>query len=402
MGMRHVQGLFLLPITMERGWTREAFGFALAVQNLFWGAGQPIAGMIADRYGSGRVVAGGLVLYAAGLVGMTQATTSTGFLLSAGICIGLAMSCTTFGVVYAALSRMISVDRRGWALGLAGAFGGLGQFLLVPGVQAVIGNFGWAATLVAMAATLLIALPLALPLRERRSPSLPPSPSAPLMQAGEGSKAEPPAAVPEQSMGAAIRQALGHRGFWLLNIGFLACGFQLAFIATHMPAYLVDNGLQARHAVAALALIALTNIGGTYACGLLGNYVPRHKALSAIYLLRTAAIALFLLVPLSPLSVYVFAAAMGLLWLGTVPLTNGLVSKVFGTRYVGTLFGFVFLGHQLGSFLGVWLGGYLFDRTGSYELVWLGAIGVGLGAALLHWPIDDRPVAASGAVPAAA
>ncbi|WP_458215011.1 MFS transporter [Paracidovorax citrulli] len=398
MGMRHVQGLFLLPITMERGWTREAFGFALAVQNIFWGAGQPIAGMIADRYGSGRVVAAGLVLYAAGLVGMTQATTITGFMLSAGVCIGLAMSCTTFGVVYAALSRMISVERRGWALGLAGAFGGLGQFLLVPGVQAVIGSFGWAVTLGAMAATLLLALPLALPLRERRLPS----PPAPLPHAGEGSKPEPPGAVPEQSMGAAIRQALRHRGFWLLNIGFLACGFQLAFIATHMPAYLVDSGLQARHAVAALAIIALTNIGGTYACGLLGNYVPRHKALSAIYLLRTAAIALFLLVPLTPLSVYVFAAAMGLLWLGTVPLTNGLVSKVFGTRYVGTLFGLVFLGHQLGSFLGVWLGGYLFDRTGSYELVWLGAIGVGLGAALLHWPIDDRPVVASSAVPAAA
>lgn len=381
LGMRHVQGLFLLPITMERGWTREAFGFAMAVQNLVWGLAQPFAGMIADRFGSARVMLAGLLLYALGLYTMTQATTTAAFVWSAGICLGLALSGTTFGVVFAALSRLVSAERRGWALGVAGSFGGLGQFLLVPAVQAGVERIGWSAALWSMAACVLVALPLVWALRERGAQAADASNAQAGADGGNG-----------QSMRAAIRQACGHRGFWLLNIGFLACGFQLAFIASHLPAYLLDRGLSARDAVIALAIIALANIAGTYLCGLLGNHVRRHRALSGIYLLRTAAIALFLLVPLSSVSVFVFAAVMGFVWLGTVPLTSGLVSQVFGTRYVATLFGFVFLGHQLGSFLGVWLGGYLFDRTGSYDLVWMGAIVVGLGATVLHWPIDDRPV----------
>ena len=381
LGMRHVQGLFLLPITMERGWTREAFGFAMAVQNLVWGLAQPFAGMIADRFGSARVMLAGLLLYALGLYTMTQATTSAAFVWSAGICLGLALSGTTFGVVFAALSRLVSAERRGWALGVAGSFGGLGQFLLVPAVPARVERIGWSAPLWWMAARALAALPLGWPLRQRGAPPVGASTAAQASRDRSG-----------QSLRAAIRQACGHRGFWLLNIGFLACGFQLAFIASHLPAYLLDRGLSARDAVIALAIIALANIAGTYLCGLLGNHVRRHRALAGIYLLRTAAIALFLLVPLSSVSVYVFAAVMGFVWLGTVPLTSGLVSQVFGTRYVATLFGFVFLGHQLGSFLGVWLGGYLFDRTGSYDLVWIGAIVVGLGATVLHWPIDDRPV----------
>ncbi len=386
LGMRHVQGLFLLPITMERGWTREAFGFAMAVQNLVWGLAQPFAGMIADRFGSARVMLAGLLLYALGLYTMTQATTSAAFVWSAGICLGLALSGTTFGVVFAALSRLVSAERRGWALGVAGSFGGLGQFLLVPAVQAGVDHIGWSAALWSMAACALVALPLVWPLRERGAQAAGAQPG------GASTAAQAGADGSGQSMRAAIRQACGHRGFWLLNIGFLACGFQLAFIASHLPAYLLDRGLSARDAVIALAIIALANIAGTYLCGLLGNHVRRHRALAGIYLLRTAAIALFLLVPLSSVSVYVFAAVMGFVWLGTVPLTSGLVSQVFGTRYVATLFGFVFLGHQLGSFLGVWLGGYLFDRTGSYDLVWIGAIVVGLGATVLHWPIDDRPV----------
>ncbi len=401
LGMRHVQGLFLLPITMERGWTREAFGFAMAVQNLVWGLAQPFAGMIADRFGSARVMLAGLLLYALGLYTMTQATTTAAFVWSAGICLGLALSGTTFGVVFAALSRLVSAERRGWALGVAGSFGGLGQFLLVPAVQAGVERIGWSAALWAMAACVLVALPLVWPLRERgaravdapaTAPAAPAAPTTPATPATAPTAAAAGANGSQQSMRAAIRQACGHRGFWLLNIGFLACGFQLAFIASHLPAYLLDRGLPARDAVIALAIIALANIAGTYLCGLLGNHVRRHRALSGIYLLRTAAIALFLLVPLSSVSVFVFAAVMGFVWLGTVPLTSGLVSQVFGTRYVATLFGFVFLGHQLGSFLGVWLGGYLFDRTGSYDLVWMGAIVVGLGATVLHWPIDDRPV----------
>lgn len=399
LGMRHVQGLFLLPITMERGWTREAFGFAMAVQNLVWGLAQPFAGMIADRFGSARVMLAGLLLYALGLYTMTQATTNAAFVWSAGICLGLALSGTTFGVVFAALSRLVSAERRGWALGVAGSFGGLGQFLLVPAVQAGVEQIGWSAALWSMAVCALLALPLVWPLRERGARAAEASTTA-----SAAASAAPQANTDgnRQSMRAAIRQACGHRGFWLLNIGFLACGFQLAFIASHLPAYLLDRGLSARDAVIALAIIALANIAGTYLCGLLGNHVRRHRALAGIYLLRTAAIALFLLVPLSSVSVFVFAAVMGFVWLGTVPLTSGLVSQVFGTRYVATLFGFVFLGHQLGSFLGVWLGGYLFDRTGSYDLVWMGAIVVGLGAVVLHWPIDDRPVGHREAAMAAA
>ncbi|UXC39211.1 MFS transporter [Cupriavidus gilardii] len=403
LGMRHVQGLFLLPITMERGWTREAFGFAMAVQNLVWGLAQPFAGMIADRFGSARVMLAGLLLYALGLYTMTQASTAAAFVWSAGICLGLALSGTTFGVVFAALSRLVSAQRRGWALGVAGSFGGLGQFLLVPAVQAGVERIGWSAALWSMAVCALLALPLVWPLRERGARAAEASTPASTLASSEASAAAQAGTDGNrQSMRAAIRQACGHRGFWLLNIGFLACGFQLAFIASHLPAYLLDRGLSARDAVIALAIIALANIAGTYLCGLLGNHVRRHRALAGIYLLRTAAIALFLLVPLSSVSVFVFAAVMGFVWLGTVPLTSGLVSQVFGTRYVATLFGFVFLGHQLGSFLGVWLGGYLFDRTGSYDLVWIGAIVVGLGAVVLHWPIDDRPVGHREAAMAAA
>lgn len=373
LGARHVQGLFLLPMTLERGWSRETFALAMAVQNLVWGAAQPFAGMIADRFGAARVMAAGLLLYGVGLYAMTQAATGTAFLWSAGICIGLALAGTTFGVVYAALSRRVGPELRGWALGLAGSLGGLGQFVLVPVAQAGIDGLGWPGTLWLLAGAAALVVPLAWLLRERASHTTPQDAGA-------------------LSMGAAIREAFGHRGFWLLNIGFLACGFQLAFIAAHLPAYLVDRGLPARDAVIALAVIALANVAGTYACGQLGNHMRRQRLLAFIYLLRAAAIALFLLLPLQPWSVYLFAGIMGFIWLGTVPLTSGLVSQIFGTRYVATLFGFVFLGHQIGSFLGVWMGGYLFDRTGSYELVWLAAIGVGLGAALLHWPIDDRPL----------
>lgn len=375
LGARHVQGLFMLPVTMDRGWSRETFAMALAVQNLTWGVVQPFTGMIADRYGSAKVIAAGMVFYALGLAGMAHATTPAGFMWTAGVCIGIALSGTAFATIYGALSRLVPPERRGWALGVAGAVGGLGQFTMVPAAQWLIGGSGWVAALLAFALALLILLPLALLLRE---------PASDPRDAG--------AHDAHLSLTQAIREAFTRPGFWLLNLGFLTCGFQLAFIGTHLPAYLMDKGLRASDAVAALAIIALANVMGTYVCGILGAHHRRKYLLAGIYLIRTAAIALFILAPLTTWSVYAFAAVMGFVWLGTVPLTNGLIAQVFGVRYITTLFGFVFFGHQVGSFLGVWLGGVVFEATRSYELIWLGAMALGVLSAALHWPIDDREI----------
>ena len=372
MGIRHGFGLWLQPVTLDRGWTRETFALALAVQNLVWGLAQPFTGMLADRFGATRVVAVGLLLYALGLAGMAWAPNAMALVLASGVCIGIALSGTAFGVVYAALSRLVAPQRRGWALGLAGAVGGIGQFALVPGAQGLIAGWGWATALGVLSVTAALLLPLAWPLNDR--------------QAAAGAPGE---ALP---LGRAVREAFAQPGFWLLNLGFGACGFQLAFIASHLPAYLLDRGLRPADGVAALAIIALTNVAGTYAAGLLGARWSRKRLLAGVYLARSAAMALFLLAPLSSASLYAFAAAMGLLWLGTLPLTNGIVAQVFGVRYLGTLFGFVFLGHQIGGFLGVWLGGLVFQATGSYEPVWLAAMGLGVLAAALHWPIDERPL----------
>ncbi|PVY71038.1 nitrate/nitrite transporter NarK [Cupriavidus alkaliphilus] len=386
LGVRHVQGLFMLPIIAERGWTRETFAFAMAVQNLAWGLAQPFTGMLADRYGSWKVMAGGLALYAAGLYGMTQAHTSTALAWSAGLCVGVALSGTTFGVVYGALSRMTGAAQRSRALGLAGAVGGIAQFALVPGAQALLAGTGWAGALLLLALVLAVLVPLALPFQDRGAAA------APDHHAPDAAGARP--------LSAAVREAFGHSGFWLLNLGFLACGFQLAFIASHLPAYLLDRGMRPADGMAALAIIALANVAGVYVCGLLGGRHSKKYLLAGIYLTRTAAMALFLLLPLSQATLYAFSAAMGLLWLGTVPLTNGILAQVFGVRYLATLFGFVFLGHQLGSFLGVWLGGLLFELTRSYDAVWYGAMALGIVAAALHSPIDDRQVVRSGLAPA--
>lgn len=370
LGVRHAQGIFLMPITLDRGWSREAFGFAIAVQNLVWGLAQPITGMIADRFGSRKVIAGGLVCYGAGLILMSQAPTPAAFTLSAGLCIGVALAGTAFGVVYGALSRLMPPERRGWALGLAGAVGGLGQFFLVPVSQGLISGVGWAGALIALGIACAVLLPCALPMADRPRVG------------GHG----------HQSLSSALREAFSHRGFWLLNLGFLACGFQLAFIASHLPAYLLDRGLTGNDAVAGLAIIALTNVVGTYVCGLLGGLRRRKYLLSGIYLARSLAMALFVALPLTQWSLYAFCAVMGFIWLGTVPLTNGLVSQVFGVQYITTLFGFVFFGHQLGAFFGVWLGGYVFDATRSYDLIWTVSIALGVVAAFLHAPIDDREI----------
>jgi MFS family permease len=384
LGVRHVQGLFLLPVVTDHGWTRATFALAMAVQNLVWGVSQPLTGMVADRFGAARVVAGGLACYALGLLAMAFAPTPALFVAGAGGCIGLALSGTAFGAVYGALNRLVAPERRSAALGLAGAVGGFGQFAMVPAAQALIGHLGWAPALAACAVAMLVAVPLALALREPAQRGA--------GAAGQGA-APPIAAGAAPSMRAALREAFAHRGFWLLNLGFLACGFQLAFIATHLPAYLRDRGLQAGDAVAALALIALANTLGTYGFGLLGAAWRRKRLLAGLYLLRSAAMALFVLLPTTRASLCAFAVAMGLLWLGTVPLTNGIVSQVFGVRWINTLFGFVFLGHQLGSFLGVWLGGVVFEATRSYDLVWIAAMVLGVVAAALHWAIDDRRIA---------
>lgn len=370
LGARHVQGLFLLPMTMERGWSREQFALAIALQNLVWGLAMPLTGMLADKFGSAKVLFGGCLMYALGLRLMAGANTSTELLVTSGIIVGVALSATTFGVVYGALSRIIAPERRSWALGLGGAIGGIGQFAMVPLTQGFIVNYGWVMALVIMAAMLFAASPLAPMLSEA------PAPHAPNAQT--------------QSMRSAIAQALSHRGFWLLNLGFLACGFQLAFIAGHLPAYLMDKGLNPRSAVIALSVIALANIPGTYVFGLLGARFRRKHLLTYIYLFRSGVMAIFVSLPVHESTVYVFAFLMGFVWLGTVPLTNGLVSQVFGVRFLTTLFGFVFVGHQVGAFFGMWLGGVVFDATRSYDMLWFGAIALGLVAAALHWPINDR------------
>jgi MFS family permease len=373
LGIRHVQGLFLQPVTLDQGWSREVFGFTLALQNLVWGLAQPFTGMIADRFGSMKVILPGMLLYALGLFATAHSSSAAEFMLGNGFLIGIALSGTAFGAVYGALSRIFPAEQRGWALGIAGSLGGLGQFCMVPFVQNLLDGMDWISALLVLCVVMLLMSPLAFWLRD-----------------GDGAIRWPEEG--ELTMGEAIREACAHRGFWLLNLGFLACGFQLAFIAGHMPAYLMDKGMGPREAGIALALISLANIIGTYLSGYLGGLMRRKYLLSGIYIVRSAAMILFVALPVSEVTVYAFSFVMGLIWLGTVPLTNGLVSQIFGVRYITTLFGIVFFGHQLGAFLGVWLGGYVFDLTGSYDLLWFGSIALGLAAAALHMPINDANV----------
>jgi MFS family permease len=373
LGIRHVQGLFLQPVTLDQGWSREVFGFTLALQNLVWGLAQPFTGMIADRFGSMKVILPGMLLYALGLFATAHSSSAAEFMLGNGFLIGVALSGTAFGAVYGALSRIFPAEQRSWALGVAGSLGGLGQFCMVPFAQNLLDGMDWISALLVLCVVMLLMSPLVFWLRD-----------------GDGAIRWPEEG--ELTMGEAIREACAHRGFWLLNLGFLACGFQLAFIAGHMPAYLMDKGMGPREAGIALAIISLANIIGTYLSGYLGGLMRRKYLLSGIYIVRSAAMILFVTLPVSEVTVYAFSFVMGLIWLGTVPLTNGLVSQIFGVRYITTLFGIVFFGHQLGAFLGVWLGGYVFDLTGSYDLLWFGSIALGLLAAALHMPIDDANV----------
>lgn len=372
MGVRHGFGLFLQPMTLDHGWSRETFAFALALQNLLWGASQPLSGLLADRHGAGKVMITGIVLYVLGLVGMAWATTSTGFILSAGILIGIGLSGTTFSIVYGVLGRITPPEKRSMALGIAGAMGSFGQFALLPVSQGLISSVGWLNALLILAAVAALMAPLSVALAEPHRD----------LTAGRHA----------QSAWSAIREAFGHGGFNLLNIGYFVCGFQVVFIGVHLPAYLSDQGLPANVGVTCLALIGLFNIFGTFSAGWLGRRHSKKHLLAGIYILRSSIIVIFLAMPLTPWSAYVFSMAIGFLWLATVPLTNGIIAQVFGVAYLSMLGGFVFFSHQIGSFLGAWLGGVLFDRTGSYDIVWTIIIGLGVLAMAINLPIDQRPL----------
>lgn len=371
MGIRHGFGLFLQPVTMERGWTRETFAFALAIQNLAWGLAGPLAGMLADKYGAFRVLVVGGLLYAGGLVMMASATSGLAFTGSAGLLLGIAQSGTTYAVVYGVIARQVAPDKRSWAMGVTAAAGSFGQFLMVPVENWLIVGAGWQNALFILGCMALVILPLAFGLRE------------PARAADTG---------PQQSVGAALREAFAYPSFRLLMAGYFVCGFQVVFIGVHMPSYLADKGLNPAVATTALALIGLFNVFGTYVAGSLGQRMPKRYILSAIYAARAVVVTVFVLAPLTPWSVYVFAATMGFLWLSTVPPTNALVAQIFGVRYMSMLGGFVFLSHQLGSFMGAWLGGKLFDATGSYSIVWWIAVALGVFGALINLPMRETAI----------
>lgn len=374
MGIRHGFGLWLQPITQAQGWTRETFAFAIAIQNLAWGVFGIFAGMVADRFGAFRVIAGGAVLYALGLVGMALSPTGLLFTLTTGVLIGAAQAGTTYAVIYGVIGRNISADKRSWAMGVAAAAGSFGQFLMVPTEGFLISSLGWQTALLVLAGAVLLIVPMALGLRE------------PGFAGGTPVKRG-------QSIGQALREALKYPSFQLLMAGYFVCGFQVVFIGVHMPSYLKDQGLSPQVAGYALALIGLFNVFGTYIAGSLGQRIAKRKILATIYLSRAVVIAVFLAAPLSPASVYIFSSLMGLLWLSTVPPTNAMVAQIFGIQHMSMLSGFIFFSHQIGSFMGVWLGGYLYDRTGSYDIVWYIAIALGVFAALVNMPIRETPIA---------
>ena len=373
MGIRHGFGLWLQPITQAQGWTRETFAFAIAIQNLSWGICGIFAGMLADKLGAFKVLLGGAVLYSLGLVGMALSPTGFMFTLTAGVLIGAAQAGTTYAVIYGIIGRNISADKRSWAMGVAAAAGSFGQFLMVPIESFLISNIGWQQALLILAGAVLLIMPLALGLRESG------------FGGGQASKRD-------QTIVQALREAFKYPSFQLLMAGYFVCGFQVVFIGVHMPSYLKDKGLSPEVAGYALALIGLFNVFGTYAAGSLGQRMPKKNILVFIYFTRAVVITAFIAAPLSPMSVYIFSSIMGLLWLSTVPPTNAAVAQIFGVAHLSMLGGFVFFSHQIGSFLGVWLGGVLYDRTGSYDIVWYITIALGIFAGLINLPVREAPI----------
>lgn len=373
-GARASFGLFLEPMTLARDWPRETFALAMAWQNLVWGIGTPLAGALADRHGSRSVMLAGALLYAAGIVGMGAAETAYMLSLTCGLLAGAGVALTSFSIALAAIARVTEPRQRSMALGLGTAAGSLGQALFSPISHALIAGYGWSFALVVVAVSVLAIAPLAWLL---------PRP-------GRDDAAAP--AADAQSLGAALVEAAGHRGYVLLTLGFFVCGFHVAFISVHFPAYIRDIGLSAEAGAWALALLGLFNIAGSVLAGVAGQRFSKRASLCWIYGLRAVIITTLLLAPVAEVTIYLFSAAMGLLWLSTVPLTTGIVAQVFGVRFMATLFGIVFLSHQVGGFLGVWLGGRIYDATGSYEPMWWAGVALSVFATLVHWPIDERPL----------
>ena len=383
MGVRHGFGLWLQPITQAQEWNRETYSLAMAIQNLSWGFFGIFAGMAADRFGAFRVLMGGALLYALGLFGMATASTPFLFSMTAGVLIGAAQAGTTYAVIYGVIGRNISADKRSWAMGVAAAAGSFGQFLMVPIEGQLIYQFGWQNALIMLSIAVLLILPLAYGLRE------------PAFRGGA-------APVREQTILQALREAARYPSFQLLMAGYFVCGFQVVFIGVHMPSYLRDHDFPPHVASYALALIGLFNVVGTYAAGVLGQKLAKRKILAAIYMGRAVVISVFLAAPLTPTSVYIFSAVMGVLWLSTVPPTNAIVAGIFGVQHLSMLGGFVFFSHQIGSFLGVWLGGFFYDATGNYDVVWGIAIALGIAAALLNLPIKENSITRAPAAASAA
>jgi len=381
-GPRASLGFFIQPMSREFSWGRDVFGLALAVQNLLWGLGQPIAGAIADRFGVVRVMCVGAVLYAGGLLMMRYAATPLSLHLGAGVLIGFGLSGCSFNLVLSAFSKLLPPERRGAALGAGTAAGSFGQFLFAPFGVAMIGNFGWQTALTVFAGLMLLIVPLSLAL------ATPPARSSHAPAAGQ------------QSFKTALAEAFGHRSYVLLVLGFFTCGFQLAFITVHLPAYLVDRGIPAQTGGWVIAAIGLFNIVGSLAVGWLQNRLPKRYILSTIYLIRALSIITFISFPITSWSAIMFGAITGLTWLSTVPPTSALVALMFGTRWFGTLFGFAFVSHQVGGFLGVWLGGIAFEKFGSYAAVWWLSVLFGVLSALINLPIVEAPVARPVAQPA--
>jgi MFS family permease len=378
MGIRHGFGLFNLPITSTNEWGRETFALTIALQNLIWGIFQPITGALADRYGAFKIMVAGGILYALGLAGMAVSTDIFNFTVAGGLLIGLAQTATTYSVVYGILGRNVPADKRVWAMGITAAAGSFGQFLMIPAEQGLISAFGPQEALLLLALMASMMIPTAFMLREKNF----------VHNHNLG----------DQTIKQAVKEAINNPSFRLLTLGYFVCGFQVVFIAVHLAPYLKDLSTTypavgaPAVATTALALIGLFNIFGTFGAGMLGQRFPKRYLLSGIYLTRSIAIIGFLLLPLSPMTTYIFAAIMGVLWLSTVPLTNAIVAQIFGVKYLTMLSGLVFFSHQLGSFCGAFLGGYLFDRTGSYLLVWEIAIALGVFAFLVNLPVKERAI----------